>query len=670
METGVEFTAQPGTMRHRALDGLRGLAVAAVVLYHFAPGIMPGGFLGVDVFFVLSGFLITSLMLTEVSGDGSISLRGFWSRRVRRLLPASLALIAVTVALAWWLEPSSARPALRTQALASLFYVNNWSAITSGSSYEGRFGRELPLTHFWSLAIEEQFYLLFPIAVGAALLVLRRRNRISPTALARPLLLGAALGALGSAVLMAMMYRPHLDPSRLYFGSDTRLHAILVGVALACLHRLRPPPVQRARPRLSALMAASMLIVLLVAFTFAGFRQDWLYRGGFLTISMVTGLLIWLVVRGPAPSLRFPLHHRWLVGLGLVSYGVYLWHWPARVFLTTDRTGLDGVSLFAARVVVTAVATAISLVLVERPFRQRRSAEARRGHLSMRQSMFAGAAVIGVALMCVVLTMDRTAPGSQPVAAPPIVEPSIDEPIRVYLVGDSVAWTLAGGEFAIPQPSTARSSFDPQEVSLWNRSRFGLSLLRWPKRTETTETEDCPTCEPVIDWTGDIERFRPDLVVHSTALYDSYDLRIGGEWVEFGSDRYDTLLLEALESLRLRIRDTGTRLVLMAQPTPGNYPAEWSRQYARDSRTFPHINELLRRFAAANPDVGLIDLEAILCPDRRCILQDGSGRSLRSDGLHFTDAGAAFLAPILTEQFHSLLRPTSSPPADGTRSAG
>jgi peptidoglycan/LPS O-acetylase OafA/YrhL len=665
MGAGFEVTTQPSFAHHRSLDGLRGLAVGAVVLYHFAPGFLPGGFLGVDVFFVLSGFLITSLLLAEFAAEGSVSLRGFWSRRLRRLLPASLAVIAVSVVLFWWLESSSARPALRTQSLSSLFYVNNWSAITSGTSYESRFGEELPLTHFWSLAIEEQFYLLFPVAILAVVMVLRRRGRRTPHALARPVLIASSITALTSAALMAVLHQPHVDPSRVYFGSDTRLHAILIGVALACLNQLRPTRPDRHPRTVPELLALASLLMLIAAFRFAGFRQDWLYNGGFLGISILTAALIWILVRESPTPLGFLLHHRWIVGLGLVSYGVYLWHWPARVFLTEDRTGLDGFPLFAVRVMVTAIATAISYRLIEKPFRGGAAVRTRRPIMSGRQFAVAGAAMASVAVLCVSLTIPETEPGSVPVAAPPPVETRLGAPVRVYLVGDSVAWTLAGGRFAFPQPTSTVSSLDPEEVTLWNRSRFGLSLLRWPKRTDTTESNDCPSCEPVIDWSADIERFRPDLVVHSAMLFDTYDIRIDDEWITFGSEQFDTLYLNALDGLRMKIRAFGSRLVLMTQPLPGTYPDEWSEQFSRDSRTFPHINELKRRFVAQHPDVSLVDLDSEFCPQQRCILTDASGHELRSDGLHFTASGAAHVAPWLTEQFRSIV----ISPTEATRSA-
>jgi len=412
-------------------------------------------------------------------------------------------------------------------------------------------------------------------------------------------------------------------------------------------------------------LAIIPLILLFAAFRFAGFRQDWLYNGGFLAVSTLTAVLIWLLVRARVTPLHFVLNHRWLVGLGLVSYGVYLWHWPARVFLTTERTGLDGVELFSLRTTATAVATGLSLMFIERPFRRSAQSGPTRGSLTVRQSALAAIAVAGVALFTVGLTRTQIEPGSQSVAAPPPVAANADGPIRVYLIGDSVAWTIAGGTFAFPQPSTAVSSLNPDLVTLWNRSRFGLSLLRWPKRTDTTETNDCPSCDPVVDYSADIERFQPDLVVHSSTLFDTYDVRINGEWVTFGSDQFDDVYLKALEDLRMKMESLGTRLVLMAQPVPGNYPTEWSKQFVQDSKTFPHINNLLRRFVSEHDDVGLIDLEADLCSQQRCILEDASGALLRGDGLHFTEAGAAFVAPLLAAKFESLAAgPTAMNPAE------
>ena len=255
------------------LDGLRGLAVAVVVLYHFAPGILPGGFLGVDVFFVLSGFLLTSLVLIEHHNSRTVSISGFWGRRIRRLLPAALATVVVTVAIAFVLEPDYSRNALRGQAIAAIAYVSNWWSIGHDQSYASSFGPQSPVSHFWSLAVEEQFYLLFPFLVlgviaGVGRLGRRRLGRERLNRLSVGLLTVSVLGALASAITMVLLHTEGTDPSRVYLGTDTRVQTILVGVCLACVWYIRPastegaiePSTARKRSILAALLLAALVL--------------------------------------------------------------------------------------------------------------------------------------------------------------------------------------------------------------------------------------------------------------------------------------------------------------------------------------------------------------------------------------------------------------------------
>ncbi|CAB4322679.1 MAG: acyltransferase family protein [Actinobacteria bacterium] len=645
----------PGSFgHHRSLDGLRGIAVLAVVLYHFAPQAVPGGFLGVDVFFVLSGFLITSLLLVEFGANSAFSLKGFWSRRARRLLPAAMACIVVAVALSWWLEPASSRPAVRTQSLASLFYVNNWSAIASGTSYEGQFGHDTPIAHFWSLAIEEQFYIVFPLIAMALILVVRRRKSGTTQALARPLFVLAAIGALISASLMAIHHVADTDPSRVYFGSDTRVHALLIGVGLACLNLLVPRARGIASTPISIVAGTAALLALTFAFVIVDFHQNWLYEGGLAVIAVITASIIWLAVRHEGHPVTRVLQHPWLVQLGLVSYGLYLWHWPARVFLTTAHTGLEGFALFGARIAVTAVATLVSLVLIERPFRRTSAQSKDRASLSRRQFSLAAASLSGAVAICLVLTIPLTPEGASTRSAPPSGEVAGSNPVRVLLLGDSVAWTLGGGELAFPAPKAYVSPFPADRITLWNQARFGLSLQRFPKRRNGVVNEDCPTCKPLNDWRSAIEQFHPDLVVFSAVLWDTYDVRVNGTWLRFGSPDFNDAYLEQLELLRTQITSSGSRLVLMIQPRPGNYPADWSREYADDSRTFPQLAALQRQFAADHPDVDIIDLDAELCPNDACRSLNDNGKVLRADGIHFTTEGATAMSEYLTAAFESL----------------
>src|SRR5262245_59947737 len=206
------------------LDGLRALAVVAVLLYHADVAWLPGGFLGVDVFFVLSGYLITALLLAEWHAHRSIDLPRFWLRRARRLLPALFAVIAIALAFALvWLPDEVAN--LRGDALAALAYVTNWHLIFKQDSYFETIGRPSLFQHLWSLAVEEQFYLLWPPLL---LVLLRQRGR-------RGALAVALIGAAASAALMMLLYQPDVDPSRLYYSTDTRAFAPLLGAALACI---------------------------------------------------------------------------------------------------------------------------------------------------------------------------------------------------------------------------------------------------------------------------------------------------------------------------------------------------------------------------------------------------------------------------------------------------
>lgn len=210
--------------RLSGLDGLRALAVVAVLVYHADANWLPGGFLGVEVFFVVSGYLITALLLSEWRERGGIDILAFWGKRARRLLPAVFLMILVTLVFVVLFLPGEVA-GLRWDALAAFGYATNWYLVFGQESYFEAVGRPSLLKHLWSLAVEEQFYLLWPVLAAGALAVFGRRG----------LLLLAVAGAMGSTVLMASLYVPDVDPSRLYYGTDTRATGLLIGAALACL---------------------------------------------------------------------------------------------------------------------------------------------------------------------------------------------------------------------------------------------------------------------------------------------------------------------------------------------------------------------------------------------------------------------------------------------------
>jgi peptidoglycan/LPS O-acetylase OafA/YrhL len=363
------------------LDGLRALAVIAVLLYHGGLTWIPGGFLGVEVFFVLSGYLITALLLAEWRAHGSVALKAFWLGRARRLLPALYLVLVVTLAYAVVFLPGEVA-GLRGDVFAALGYVTNWYLIFGHESYFEAIGRPSLLKHLWSLAVEEQFYLLWPLVVAIALSVGAtrwRRRRVLALALA---------GAAASALLMALLYRPEMDPSRLYFGTDTRATGLLVGAALALVWApwraaLAPrfQSVQRrsrlrrrwgwTAPRLldvAGLVALGGLTLLCLRL---GEFQPSLYRGGLATVALFTAVVI-MASAHPYSRLGSGLLGCWpLRWIGLRSYGIYLWHWP--IFMVT-RPGLDvpldGWPLLALRFGLTLVLADLSYRYVETPVRK------------------------------------------------------------------------------------------------------------------------------------------------------------------------------------------------------------------------------------------------------------------------------------------------------------
>jgi peptidoglycan/LPS O-acetylase OafA/YrhL len=384
---------------------VRAVAVAAVVLYHARPSWMRGGFLGVDVFFVLSGFLITSMLLREHRESGRVGLRSFWMRRARRLLPALYLLLGVAIAVEL-LAHLGAVTQLRWDALAALGYATNWFLIGHQQSYFIAFSTPDALQHLWSLAVEEQFYLLWPLV--AALGLLRRRRALW-------FVLG---GALGSTLLCALVFDPHTDPSRVYYGTDTHSAGLLVGAGLALLY-------VRAWPRASRVVSPSRrvawavgaagvggLAALLASFAVLGETQPFVYRGGLLVVALCSACFIGALLHPGGRRLAslfawWPL--RWV---GVRSYGIYLWHWP--VLVLTSPHGNPGDAPLARTLLQVAASVglaALSFRYVETPVRsgavmrvlRRQWSATSERHVAMRLAWGAGGgAAIGCACALVV----------------------------------------------------------------------------------------------------------------------------------------------------------------------------------------------------------------------------------------------------------------------------
>jgi peptidoglycan/LPS O-acetylase OafA/YrhL len=364
-----------GGGRIAGLDGLRAIAVVGVLLFHAGVHWLPGGFLGVDLFFVISGFLITSLLIGERERVGFISFKAFYLRRARRLLPALIAMLVVTAGFMALFFPGDLASA-RGDIGAALSYVSNWWYVVHHRSYFVAAGRPEPLQHLWSLAVEEQFYLVWPLVL-AALLCVRARLRL--------VVFVAVAGALASSGWMAVLaIRGNVpfdtDSSRVYFGTDTHASGLLLGAAAAAVmtglaNRRRAAGVAEGGlgRGLADLVAVGALVGVCWSMHSVSYFSPGLYRGGFLVFAAVAAVAV-AVISAPGGWLGVTLDIAPLRWIGARSYGLYLWHWPVFVY---TRPGLDwqlhGGPELAARLAITLALTELSYRLVEEPIRRRGS---------------------------------------------------------------------------------------------------------------------------------------------------------------------------------------------------------------------------------------------------------------------------------------------------------
>ncbi len=437
-----------------ALDGVRAFAVLGVMAFHSGIPLLPAGFLGVDTFFVLSGFLITTLLLGEWGQRATIKLGAFWARRARRLLPALLLVLLFIACYAAFIAPKGMYPDLRLDAFSTLFYVSNWHFILVGSNYFVQTGPVSLLTHTWSLAIEEQFYLVWPLVV-LGVLKLTRNLWV--------LLAICVGGALASAAEMALLYHPGMDPTRLYYGTDTHAQCLLVGASLAVVLALiaerrrvrgtvpvsrRPPggdPAWMAsgwRVRGALVIVGSAgAVATAVLWWRVSYTGSFLWEGGFLVSAVSAAAVLTCVVCVQRSWLAGALSVAPLRYLGRISYGMYLWHFPLFQWIDGERTGLTGYPLFGVRCVATVAVATASFYLVERPIRQ--------GYFfrQWRAWVVTPIAVVGVAAIVVVATASSGAVAAAGVGQAATTTTgsgaTAGQPVKVLVIGDSTALTLA-----------------------------------------------------------------------------------------------------------------------------------------------------------------------------------------------------------------------------------
>ncbi|MBB2891360.1 acyltransferase family protein [Flexivirga oryzae] len=614
-----------------ALDGMRAVSVLTIMLFHVPYEWVTGGYWSVNVFFIVSGYLITGLLLKELDKWGSIDLVGFYMRRARRLLPALLIMLVV-VSVVWPRILGDETPGtIKGDGLAALFYVANWRMVLTGQSYFEQFGTvaQSPFKHAWTLGIEEQYYLLFPILMIVLFRWFGRRNR------------GKTLGVIvalagASAITMAKVYVPGGDPSRVYYGTDTRMQDILVGAALAIVMSMIDPR------RLSAWARRNRRAVVGVGWIVAGLTfywfffipaSGWVFYGGYLVFDTMFALLVASVelVRSSSIAAVFSWHP--LAWIGMLSYGLYLWHYPLFVLLTPDRTHLSGIPLQIVRFALTFAIASASYYFVEDPIRK--------GALRRLGKRIAAAvpivAVIATATTILVSVNGmRLAPTAR--AGQGISLSGGSGSYRVLIVGDSVGFALG---YYFP-----RSTFP--DVNATAAVDFGCGTAEQSLVVQGKRQPVQSDCSDIFQhWAEGVSGTHPKVVVWTLGPWEVYDHYIDGKTLKVGSAAYARYLQSRLQEGLTAMNKAGRHgpLVIPTVPCLGQPKYMVNGVDMAPERNDPKraaaVNGILVAFAAKHPrTIHLVDPGELVCPSGT-FTKKVNGVQLRQDGVHYTKAGAA-----------------------------
>ena len=586
------------------IDGIRALSALAVVAYHLELSWAAGGYLGVEVFFVVSGYLITRLLLDEHRRTDAVDLMGFWLRRARRLLPAVGGLLALVSLWSLLVVGGDDFSRFRGDAVASLLYVQNWHAIITDQPYFSSFGRPSPLRHMWSLAIEEQFYLLWPLLLPLGLRRFGRRRTALVTVVA----------ALVSVLLMSV----HADiaaPERAYYGTDTRAFGILIGAVLAFgwrPERLRAEIPSPARRVIDGVGLAALLMLLWQL----GHRSEfdpWTYPQGFLLVDLCT-VLVLVAATHPASRMQRQLGARPLAALGRRSYSLYLWHWPVIVYTRPDLDWpLDGAAALVARLALIAGLTECSYRFIEQPFRDGR---ARAGLRAMSQRLARRRWLRLIAASIIATSMGAL---TAVVAAPPPVQqieatraPSITTTSTTRATTTTTPATPTTTAPATPAdvasapasaPSTRQITVIGESVTLGAagtlRDHYGDRVA-----IDAVEGRSVRDGIELVEQLAEQSQLRPTVVVH---------IGNNGAIPPGGLER----VADAVGSERV--------LVLVTVRVPRRWEAQ--------------VNDEIRRIVSERPAIRLADWHAITGAESGLLVDDG---------VHLTDAGQQRYAQMLT----------------------
>jgi peptidoglycan/LPS O-acetylase OafA/YrhL len=638
--------------------------VIGVLGFHAGARGFGGGLLGVDIFFVLSGFLITSLLLDEWSESGTVSFRRFYERRARRLLPGLFLLLLLVAAYAQWFAETDTLSQLRGDALATLLYVANWRFIFSGQSYFVHFGPPSPLLHTWSLAVEEQFYVIWP---AVALFVMRRRGR-------RGLGVAAAIFMVASTVLTTVLLHQGVSVSRLYYGTDTRTQELMAGAVLAVL---APAIARKANAARNANAAATAdanatadvnaderarnarawrwpvrllgglgALFLLWALHSVSGQGNFLYEGGFLLVAVASAAVVLLVVVEPRAMMSRFLGWGVLGYIGRISYGLYLYHYPIFLMIDNQHSGLSGSALLVVRLSVTLAAAVVSYHVIEMPIRRRKVLKGR--HFVMVLPICV--AVVVTAIVLATLPAPAPAPSAAAVRhglfALPATRPAglVDgQDVRTLLLGDSLALTLGEG---------LHIDANRWGVTLENQGKIGCDLD--PDSTVNIEGSITQAAQGCVNWPqtwrGLIDRMNPDVVEVLLGRWEVSDRIIDGKWTEIGQPAWDNLYAaELAEAIRI-LSSRGAHVVIFTLPyitqtteAPNGTPWDINQPVRTNE-----YNAVVRKVVASLPGrASVIDLNRLLDPAGTYTSYLDGVRVRNPDDEHISVLGGELLRPLI-----------------------
>jgi peptidoglycan/LPS O-acetylase OafA/YrhL len=643
-----------------ALDGVRALAVLGVIAYHVSGG-KRGGFLGVDVFFVLSGYLITSLLLEERSATGTVRLGRFWARRARRLLPALLIVLLTCALVIHESESVSVWAQRRGDLLATLFYVANWHFIVTDQSYFTQYAGATPLRHMWSLGIEEQFYLVWPLLLAGIAVAVRRR----PAALVAVLLGGAAV----SAVALAALY-DEANPSRAYFGTDGRAHELLLGAALAALVATRPTALTSDRAQRAARLAAPLLVAALgITVLLANDQTPLYYFGGSLLFAAGVAGVLWAVEAQPRGAVAALLSFAPLVWIGRISYGLYLWHWPMVIWIpTTDRLAtLPPRALQLIEIGATFALATVSFYLVEQPIRRGRVPWL--GLSTRKLALVAPLALAGVALAAATATSLQTA-APEARAIGDISDspcPNASRAIGEYAWCTRVAAAAPGAPVVVAAGDSTSRALDPglrvvARERGWRYVQAGqggcsIAPLLLPldaARRNIALARPCLRAIPRL-----LRRvrssYRPDVWIVVDAVLRR-PLLVGRTLLQVGDPRRRAPIRRALRATLTELTAGGAQAVVLGSVPPAQ-PLECATKNprARECADPQHrarwapvaeVNGDLRAAVRAlGKRAAFVSIEDVMCPRGGVCPALVDGKLARYDGEHFTGSFSRRIVP-------------------------